>query len=553
MVQFALLFGTTWFVNALVFIGVLVAVLAAIEISRRWTFRPPRLLYLLLLFCLAVAAGAARQPAKLDFLPRFVCAVLLAFTPILIANLIFAQRFKDVAELVTAFGANLLGAMLGGILEYLSLLTGYRALLIVVAVLYGLLAGDQPGVAPPRAPCWLEAPRSARAQSTTRRPCTEGRAMTADPGSGEARLRELAERLMTHPHPEGGIATQLFVGELPDGLATELPLPPGAILIGSSLQRLGGRPASMEAVLDMDGEPSAILDAYDAAAASLGWAPFTGFGPPHGGFMSMGMGDGRMLRRGSDGPMLITSAVAREGAPTDVRLRLDWESFRHMPEGPRGMPPGAELLPALRPPSGVTMRGVGSSGGDGRWTSEATVQTDRSVADLDEHFSTQLVHAGWVRSAGGSDGAAAWSAWSLPAADSWRGVLLVLAPYGPGTGSCPCESSALRPTDRVATSPRPPGSRGRSRSRAVVMAVSAAVLTFRSAAVSVVMSPMAVPLAPTGIASEQEFEAFARGCSPQLFGIVMAILLDRGEAEDAVQEAPGKRGKPGRERPRVNG
>lgn len=54
------------------------------------------------------------------------------------ANLVFAQRFKDVGSLTTAFGANLLGAIVGGALEYLSLITGFNFLLIVVAVLYGL-------------------------------------------------------------------------------------------------------------------------------------------------------------------------------------------------------------------------------------------------------------------------------------------------------------------------------------------------------------------------------------------------------------------------------
>ncbi len=147
VVQFALLFGTTWFVNALVFIGVLVAVLVAIEISRRWTLRRPRVLYALLLVCLAIAwLVPLDRLLTLGFAPRFVCAVLLAFTPILIANLIFAQRFRNVGESVTAFGANLLGAMLGGILEYLSLLTGYRALLVVVAVLYGLSLLTSPGL-----------------------------------------------------------------------------------------------------------------------------------------------------------------------------------------------------------------------------------------------------------------------------------------------------------------------------------------------------------------------------------------------------------------------
>ncbi len=80
--------------------------------------------------------------------------------------------------------------------------------------------------------------------------------MTADPKSDEARLRELAERLMTHPHPEGEITTQLFVGELPDGLGTDIPLPERAVLVGSQLRRLAGRMASMEAVFDVDGEPA---------------------------------------------------------------------------------------------------------------------------------------------------------------------------------------------------------------------------------------------------------------------------------------------------------
>ncbi|MFB7268133.1 hypothetical protein ACFCXH_39255, partial [Streptomyces nojiriensis] len=36
----------------------------------------------------------------------------------------------------SAFGANLLGALTGGALEYLALVTGYQALLLVAALLY---------------------------------------------------------------------------------------------------------------------------------------------------------------------------------------------------------------------------------------------------------------------------------------------------------------------------------------------------------------------------------------------------------------------------------
>ena len=139
VVQFALLFGTTWFVNAMVFTGVLVAVLAAVEVSRHVTVRRPRLLYGVLLAGLTVAWAVAPEALlSLSLLPRFVVAVVITFMPIFLANMVFSQRFRDVADSTGAFGANLLGAMAGGILEYTSLIVGYRSLLIVVAVLYGL-------------------------------------------------------------------------------------------------------------------------------------------------------------------------------------------------------------------------------------------------------------------------------------------------------------------------------------------------------------------------------------------------------------------------------
>lgn len=139
VVQFALLFGTTWFVNALVFTGILLSVLAAIEVSRRVRPAHPAALYAGLLGALVVAYAVPQHSLlSLSFGPRFLAAIALAFTPIFLANMVFAQRFRDVGSSTTAFGANLLGAMMGGVLEYASLVTGYRALLIVVAALYGL-------------------------------------------------------------------------------------------------------------------------------------------------------------------------------------------------------------------------------------------------------------------------------------------------------------------------------------------------------------------------------------------------------------------------------
>jgi hypothetical protein len=137
VVQFALLFGTTWLVNSLVFVGILLAVYLAIEIARRFDLGPPWRLYLALLVALGVAWLV--PPSSLLSLPvvaRFVLAVVVAFAPVFLANLVFASRFRDVAASNLAFATNLLGAMLGGVLEYASLVTGYRALLIVIALLY---------------------------------------------------------------------------------------------------------------------------------------------------------------------------------------------------------------------------------------------------------------------------------------------------------------------------------------------------------------------------------------------------------------------------------
>ena len=144
VVQFALLFGTTWFVNSLVFLGILVAVYLAIEVARRIELGPSWRLYVILLLALAVAWVV--QPdllLKLSFPPRFLVAAAVAFIPVFLANLVFAKRFRLVAASNVAFGANLLGAMVGGALEYGSLVTGYRALLILVAVLYAAAFGLQ--------------------------------------------------------------------------------------------------------------------------------------------------------------------------------------------------------------------------------------------------------------------------------------------------------------------------------------------------------------------------------------------------------------------------
>jgi hypothetical protein len=136
LVAFGLLFGNTWVVNSLVFFAILSSVLGAIAVSSRLRLsRSP--LYMALAFSLAVAwilppDALLLEPPGL----RYLVASVVAFAPVFLANLCFAYSFRDTRAADMAFASNLLGAVVGGAIEYLALITGYQALLLVVAGLY---------------------------------------------------------------------------------------------------------------------------------------------------------------------------------------------------------------------------------------------------------------------------------------------------------------------------------------------------------------------------------------------------------------------------------
>jgi SAM-dependent methyltransferase len=139
IVSFSLLFGTTWTVNALTFFAILASVLLSIQVNRRLRLRNPAPLYVALFAAVAVAWLLPPEALLID--PpalRYTIAAVVAFAPVFFANLVFTHSFRDTAAADMAFASNLLGAMVGGALEYLALLTGFRTLLLVVAGLYAL-------------------------------------------------------------------------------------------------------------------------------------------------------------------------------------------------------------------------------------------------------------------------------------------------------------------------------------------------------------------------------------------------------------------------------
>ena len=137
IVQFALLWGSTWSSASLAIASVLVMALASALVVSRVDIRRRRWIVAALLALIAL--NYAVPVGRVTFDSRIVESAfygVLVFSPVFCAGLLFSSSFKESSSTATDFGANLLGAMVGGVGEYLSLLAGYQFLLILVACCY---------------------------------------------------------------------------------------------------------------------------------------------------------------------------------------------------------------------------------------------------------------------------------------------------------------------------------------------------------------------------------------------------------------------------------
>jgi hypothetical protein len=137
IIQFALLWGSTWVVASLTIAAVLVMALAANWAVAHVEIRRPRAVGAILLALLAV--NYLVPVGTLAFDSRAVESAvysILVFSPIFCAGLLFGSSIKRSPDVTIDYGANLLGAMVGGVAEYLSLLMGFQFLLLLVAAFY---------------------------------------------------------------------------------------------------------------------------------------------------------------------------------------------------------------------------------------------------------------------------------------------------------------------------------------------------------------------------------------------------------------------------------
>jgi hypothetical protein len=136
--EMSLLFGSTWTVNLMVFTSILIMVLLAnlwVQRSRPLNTTP---LFGALLASLAIAyVVPVSDLLWLGTLGQWVVGGLLVALPVLFASLIFSTLLARRMDPARALAYNLLGAIVGGALEYSSLAVGIKALYLLAALVYG--------------------------------------------------------------------------------------------------------------------------------------------------------------------------------------------------------------------------------------------------------------------------------------------------------------------------------------------------------------------------------------------------------------------------------
>jgi spermidine synthase len=138
--RLALYFGTTWIVTSLVITAILLMlVLANFFVA---TQRRIHLGLYSLLLVVSLVANYLFPWEQLSLSLRTVGLLLVAgySLPIFFAGVIFTESLRHCERKSSAFGANIVGAVAGGLAQNISFILGMKALLVIAAFFYALAA-----------------------------------------------------------------------------------------------------------------------------------------------------------------------------------------------------------------------------------------------------------------------------------------------------------------------------------------------------------------------------------------------------------------------------
>jgi hypothetical protein len=133
----AVVLGNTWAVNAVIISGVMVMILLANLVAAKFPRLPLQPVYaLLVLSCVGLYFLDLSRFAFLPYPAKAALVGLVTSLPMLFSGIVFIRSFAAAEHKDTALGANLMGSLVGGLLQTVTFVTGIKALLLIVALLY---------------------------------------------------------------------------------------------------------------------------------------------------------------------------------------------------------------------------------------------------------------------------------------------------------------------------------------------------------------------------------------------------------------------------------
>jgi hypothetical protein len=136
--RLALYFGTTWLVNCVALTAILlVLVLSNLYVARR---RPDHLGLYYALLCFVLLGNYFFPWQALPYSAQTIGILLsVAYAiPVFFAGVIFTDSFSRHEEKSAAFGANIVGAVAGGLAQNVSFIFGVKALLLLGTIFYAV-------------------------------------------------------------------------------------------------------------------------------------------------------------------------------------------------------------------------------------------------------------------------------------------------------------------------------------------------------------------------------------------------------------------------------
>ncbi|WP_309399708.1 hypothetical protein [Cerasicoccus maritimus] len=134
--EIGLLWGNTWMTNSIAFASILLLLLISTLVFAYKPFNEKACFILLFLTLAALYLAPLSALLGVSTGLKLAGSIVFIGAPFFFAGACFAAVFKGRTDVASGLGWNVIGALCGGLLEYINMLTGFKALYLLVLTFY---------------------------------------------------------------------------------------------------------------------------------------------------------------------------------------------------------------------------------------------------------------------------------------------------------------------------------------------------------------------------------------------------------------------------------